>query len=189
MAPGPAEEAVVRHLLSEPHATYEDLSSVTGLSRSRIARTVRGLRERGILKRVGSRKEGFWEVAAGLELGDAATGRRSGRSEGPGVDGGDMRPRLGVVPAAETQQLGAPSKGVVGQRRWLRRRPWRMGQLLEMSGGPPMSRASAMLVKDGALPAYLRSTLYFQMALSRSSPYFLCTTVVLPMLEVAMLPS
>jgi predicted HTH transcriptional regulator len=75
MALGPAEEMVVRLLLSDPYATYGKLADETGHSRSKVARTVRGLRERGILERAGSRKEWFWEVAAGIDPSYASTDR------------------------------------------------------------------------------------------------------------------
>ena len=52
-------------LVVEPGATYEALADATGFSRAKVARLLRGMRERGVIMRVGSDKRGSWRVVQG----------------------------------------------------------------------------------------------------------------------------
>lgn len=56
---------IVRLLLQDPTASYEELADTIGVSRATITRRIRSLRARGVLHRIGSRKKGHWEVLVG----------------------------------------------------------------------------------------------------------------------------
>lgn len=59
------ERAVLAVIASNPSITTARIQSTTGLSESTVYRTVRKLREKGILQRAGSKKSGKWEVSEG----------------------------------------------------------------------------------------------------------------------------
>jgi len=49
-------------LTSNPKSTIADLSGLSGISIRTVERIIAELREEGIVKRIGSRKTGYWEV-------------------------------------------------------------------------------------------------------------------------------
>ncbi len=56
------EKAVYALLMKNPSYTAEQLISLTSKSLRTIRRTVQSLKEKGIIKRVGSDRQGYWEV-------------------------------------------------------------------------------------------------------------------------------
>ena len=44
------------------HCTYETLSKMFGISRATVANYMKSLNDAGVVKRVGSDKDGHWEV-------------------------------------------------------------------------------------------------------------------------------
>ena len=61
------ERSVLSAIASDPAITTSGIQSITKLSESTVYRTIRGLRERGLLRRAGSKKNGKWEMALGHE--------------------------------------------------------------------------------------------------------------------------
>lgn len=61
------EKSVLSAIASDPAITTSGIQSITNLSESTVYRTIRGLRERGLLRRAGSKKNGKWEMVAGRE--------------------------------------------------------------------------------------------------------------------------
>ena len=61
------ERAVFEVIASDPSITTSGIQTKTGLSESTVYRTVRGLREKGVLRRVGSKKSGKWEITSSRE--------------------------------------------------------------------------------------------------------------------------
>ena len=47
---------------SNPRATAEEAAEQLGLKPRTIERTIRELKEKGLIERKGSKKSGFWEV-------------------------------------------------------------------------------------------------------------------------------
>lgn len=64
---GDNERVVLEAIASDPSITTSDIQAETNLSESTIYRTVRGLREKGVLRRVGSKKSGKWEITSKWE--------------------------------------------------------------------------------------------------------------------------
>jgi predicted HTH transcriptional regulator len=56
------ENSILMALKDAPRATYDELVKKLGISRRTIARTIKSLNERGIVKRIGSDKTGYWRV-------------------------------------------------------------------------------------------------------------------------------
>ena len=56
------EKKICMAMKRNPESTYADLVKQTGYSRAKIGRTVKELKENGIIKRKGSDKYGTWEV-------------------------------------------------------------------------------------------------------------------------------
>lgn len=56
------EKLIVNVLVSNPNATYEDISAATGFSRAKTGRLIQALRDAGAIERIGSRKNGTWNV-------------------------------------------------------------------------------------------------------------------------------
>ena len=52
----------MRWVLKERHITQEALAEKVGISARSIEKNIAELKEKGILKRVGFRKSGYWEV-------------------------------------------------------------------------------------------------------------------------------
>ena len=59
---GPSERTVLRFVERNPSTTYEDMARAAGVSSATVRRDAEILIGRGLLKRVGSRKAGHWEV-------------------------------------------------------------------------------------------------------------------------------
>lgn len=57
------ERVVLEAIASNPSITTSGIQAETRLSESTVYRTLRRLREKGILRRVGSKKSGKWEIA------------------------------------------------------------------------------------------------------------------------------
>jgi len=55
-------EKILSAISAEPNATQKRLSEITGLSTRTVSREIKGLRDTGIIKRVGSDRLGFWEI-------------------------------------------------------------------------------------------------------------------------------
>ncbi len=62
------KRALARHLLSlikeNPRTTYNELARATGLNRKTIQRYIRSLKDKGLLRRTGGARGGYWEVDA-----------------------------------------------------------------------------------------------------------------------------
>ncbi|MCK4763310.1 MAG: putative DNA binding domain-containing protein, partial [Candidatus Aminicenantes bacterium] len=56
------QREILRWVLKERHITQEALVEKVGISARSIEKNIAELKEKGILKRVGSRKSGYWEV-------------------------------------------------------------------------------------------------------------------------------
>jgi len=56
------EDAIIAVILESPDITQESLAEKTGISLRSLERKISTLKERGVLKRIGSRKSGHWEV-------------------------------------------------------------------------------------------------------------------------------
>ena len=54
-------------ILRDPGVTYDAMAEATGFSRAKVARLMRGLRERGVVERVGSDKAGSWRIVQGRD--------------------------------------------------------------------------------------------------------------------------
>lgn len=47
---------------TRPKVTKEDMAKYIGISTTAIDKNIKTLREKGILERVGGRKEGYWKI-------------------------------------------------------------------------------------------------------------------------------
>ncbi|MBQ0071981.1 MAG: winged helix-turn-helix transcriptional regulator [Spirochaetales bacterium] len=56
------EQMVVNELLNNASVTYEEMTHKTGISRRTLTRIMTTLQEKGILERVGSKRDGRWVV-------------------------------------------------------------------------------------------------------------------------------
>ena len=56
------EQMVVNELLNNASATYEEMTHKTGISRRTLTRIMTTLQEKGVLERVGSKRDGRWVV-------------------------------------------------------------------------------------------------------------------------------
>lgn len=53
----------ILYLISEnPRITTRELVDIIGIHERNVARNIKTLQERGILRRIGGRKEGYWQV-------------------------------------------------------------------------------------------------------------------------------
>ena len=53
----------ILYLISEnPRITTRELVDIIGIHERNVARNIKTLQERGILHRIGGRKEGYWQV-------------------------------------------------------------------------------------------------------------------------------
>ena len=57
-----SREKILQLIIKDAHITYEELASSLNLSIKSIEKHVKNLREQGILRRIGGRKEGHWEI-------------------------------------------------------------------------------------------------------------------------------
>ena len=52
------------------HITYEDLGTIVEVDRSTIRRNIAVLKEKGVIRRVGEDKNGYWEVLLDFKIVD-----------------------------------------------------------------------------------------------------------------------
>lgn len=86
-------EKIRLHLLANPKVTGLELARMLGTTERSVVRYLRNLRQRGVIRRLGSDKAGHWEILAGNSLpetGDAdAKGGDHGRYQKVGVKVGE----------------------------------------------------------------------------------------------------
>ncbi len=56
------ESRVLEMMIQDPRSTMDSISESIGTSRSNVGKIVRSLKEKGLVKRTGSKKAGFWTV-------------------------------------------------------------------------------------------------------------------------------
>ena len=56
------ESSVLALLREDPAYTYQALSEKLGVSRKTVSQRLKSLKEKGILRRIGSDREGHWEI-------------------------------------------------------------------------------------------------------------------------------
>ncbi|MBU0460056.1 MAG: putative DNA binding domain-containing protein [Nanoarchaeota archaeon] len=56
------QEKIISEVRKNPKITSEDLAKIVGISSRKIRDNMKKLKEEGLIKRVGGRKEGYWEV-------------------------------------------------------------------------------------------------------------------------------
>jgi predicted HTH transcriptional regulator len=56
------QKKILKELEKNPNITYDELVDKIDTSRRTIIRQMNGLKEKGIVKRVGSDKKGHWEI-------------------------------------------------------------------------------------------------------------------------------
>ena len=54
--------AIVKAIINNNHVTYDDLKTILGVDRSTITRNIAVLKEKGVIRRIGEDKNGYWEV-------------------------------------------------------------------------------------------------------------------------------
>lgn len=57
-----AEKRILEALLMDPGYSYADLSEYLSLSRKTVAEHIKKLKEKGMIKRIGNNKKGYWKV-------------------------------------------------------------------------------------------------------------------------------
>ena len=63
----PTQIAIVKAIINNNHVTYDDLKTILGVDRSTITRNIAVLKEKGVIRRVGEDKNGYWEVLLDIE--------------------------------------------------------------------------------------------------------------------------
>ena len=61
------QSAIIKVLLKDNRATYEDLARTIGVDRTTIRRNIAVLKEKGVIRRVGEDKNGYWEVLIAID--------------------------------------------------------------------------------------------------------------------------
>ena len=64
------QSAIIKFLLKDNRATYEDLARTIGVDRTTIRRNIAVLKEIGVIRRVGEDKNGYWEVLLDIKIVD-----------------------------------------------------------------------------------------------------------------------
>jgi len=59
---GENELAIAKEISKDPKITISELSQIVGISTTAIENNITKLKEKGILKRIGPDKGGYWEV-------------------------------------------------------------------------------------------------------------------------------
>ena len=59
--------AIVKAMINDNSATYDDLKDIVGVDRSTITRNIAVLKEKGAIRRIGEDKNGYWEVLISIE--------------------------------------------------------------------------------------------------------------------------
>ncbi len=62
--------AIVKAIINNNHVTYDDLKTILGVDRSTITRNIAVLKEKGVIRRVGEDKNGYWEVLLDINIVD-----------------------------------------------------------------------------------------------------------------------
>ena len=62
--------AIVKAIINNNHVTYDDLKTILGVDRSTITRNIAVLKEKGVIRRVGEDKNGYWEVLLDIKIVD-----------------------------------------------------------------------------------------------------------------------
>lgn len=62
--------AIVKTIMNNNHVTYDDLKTILGVDRSTITRNIAVLKEKGVIRRVGEDKNGYWEVLLDIKIVD-----------------------------------------------------------------------------------------------------------------------
>lgn len=57
-----AEMKKIIQLEVDPGYSYVDLAEKVGVSKKRIVEHIKSLKEKGIIKRIGNNKKGYWEI-------------------------------------------------------------------------------------------------------------------------------
>lgn len=61
------QSAIIKVLLKDNRATYEDLARTIGVDRTTIRRNIAVLKKIGAIRRVGEDKNGYWEVLIAID--------------------------------------------------------------------------------------------------------------------------
>lgn len=56
------ETLILKLLAEDPAYSFSELALKSGISRKTIAARIKTLKEKGIIKRVGTNKKGYWEI-------------------------------------------------------------------------------------------------------------------------------
>ena len=64
------QSAIVKAMRNDNHITYEDLGTIVEVDRSTIRRNIAVLKEKGVIRRVGEDKNGYWEVLLDIKIVD-----------------------------------------------------------------------------------------------------------------------
>ena len=64
------QSAIVKAMRNDNHITYEDLGTIVEVDRSTIRRNIAVLKEKGVIRRVGEDKNGYWEVLLDIRIVD-----------------------------------------------------------------------------------------------------------------------
>ena len=59
--------AIIKALLKDNRATYEDLAHTIGVDRTTVRRNIAVLKEKSYIRRIGEDKNGHWEVLISIE--------------------------------------------------------------------------------------------------------------------------
>ena len=62
--------AIVKAIINNNHVTYDDLKTILGVDRSTITRNIAVLKEKGVIRRIGEDKNGYWEVLLDIKIVD-----------------------------------------------------------------------------------------------------------------------
>ena len=66
----PYNISIVKTIINNYHVTYDDLKTILGVDRSTITRNIAVLKEKGVIRRVGEDKNGYWEVLLDIKIVD-----------------------------------------------------------------------------------------------------------------------
>ncbi|MBS3802794.1 MAG: winged helix-turn-helix domain-containing protein [Candidatus Thermoplasmatota archaeon] len=56
------QKKILKEMRKKPGITYDELAEIVNKSRRTIIRQVKDLREKGLVKRIGSDKSGHWKI-------------------------------------------------------------------------------------------------------------------------------
>lgn len=58
-----AEKAILELLIEDPAYTYSVLAEKLGMSRKSVSTKIKSLKEKGLMRRIGSDTKGYWEIS------------------------------------------------------------------------------------------------------------------------------